>query len=347
MKHSPLRLTRLFSMHCASAILLSGSAAAGQMQRLELTDLVLDTIAVVDAGFTIPTDFALGPDGSLLIVDAGLTEVIRIDTAGSVVWRRGREGWRPGEFVLPYRVGFDGTAIHVLDMSGQLISRFTTEGQFISRYRLPFQFLQIDALVPFADGHLAVSGVADTPPPVGERAVHWFDADHEHVQSHGALPPARDPRKGARWGAGALIRDGDGLMYTRRLPYEIWRFDLRRREIERISVPFQFRYEVDDYIEIRETGTEIEFQTLRTAMEAPVNAFPLHTGAIAATRIDETGRYLDLIAADRRSVRSVRLSNEWKAVVAVASNGQLIWALGNDGSEYVLLALRVRGLVNP
>ena len=346
MKHLWLRST-LPIVHSACAVVLLASAAAGQMERLEFTDLAFDTIAIVDVGFAIPTDFALGPDASLLIVDAGLIEVIRVDTAGSVVWRRGGEGWRPGEFVLPYRVGFDGTAIHVLDMNGQLISRFTTDGQFVSRYRLPFQFLQVDALVPFPDGRLAVSGVADTPPPAGEHAVHWFGADHEHLRSHGALPPARDSRKRARWGAGALIRDQDGLVYTRRLPYEIWRFDLGGSEIERIGVPFQFRYEVDDYIEIRETGTQLEFQTVRTAMEAPVNAFPLRTGAIAASRVDAAGRHLDLIAADRRSVRSVRLPEEWKAIVAVDGDGQLIWALGDGGSEYVLLALRVRGLVNP
>lgn len=323
----------------------TASPVSCQMRRLELRGIVVDTIAVIDLDFAMPTGFATGPDGSLLVADAGLVEIMRIDTTGRMIWRRGREGRGPGEFGMPYRVGFDGREIHVLDISNHEISRFTPDGRFVSRYRLPFYFSQVDAIVPLPDGRLAISGVA--PPHISQRAIHVFDPQHEFVRSFGLLPPARDPRKGRGWGAGALVLDGQTLMFTRRLPYELSRFDVAGNEIERVIVPFQFRFEVDDYYEIRERGSTIQYTTLRTTREAPVNAFPLRDGAIVATRIDQGGRYLDLISADRSSVASWRMPADWRGIVAVFPDGERFWVVAESEMESVILALRVRGLVNP
>jgi hypothetical protein len=186
-----------------------------------------------------PADLAIGPDGGVVIADWGASELIKISAAGEVLWRAGKKGDGPGEFQVLTRVAVSPAGqIVAFDAGRQRVSWFTPAGEFLHSGYLPTRMRPLDDLVALPGGFIAISGV---PATIGRFAIRVFDAELEPVRAFAPLPEVEYDRTLFSWGAGAINVTAAGhLLYTRRLPHEIYEYSVDGEVIQRIEAPYDF-----------------------------------------------------------------------------------------------------------
>lgn len=116
------------------------------------------------------------PEGGFLVTDVQEAQVRRYDPSGRLLWRSGRRGQGPGEYVAPVsamRLG-DGT-IAVLDRSNR-VTLLSGDGEYIDSFQLPFA--RVSGMIP-VDGNTAlVRGLSDQ----GSELLHYLNLSTRTIE---------------------------------------------------------------------------------------------------------------------------------------------------------------------
>lgn len=281
----------------------------------------------------------MSPDGNVVTVDHVNARIVAFDADGRVRWRAGRRGRGPGEFNTPYRVDVrrDGSVL-VYDIGTSEVSVLSSTGSFVSRHRMPFPLTQVDQMLALDDGVL-VAGTT-THPGASEHGIHRlrFDGPElRHVGSFGALPTVRDPMVLQVWGAGALVRGSTGsIWYTRRIPYELYRFDVSGRQRAVIRPPFRTQGTPDDAVLIERDSRRTSFSRREARVEIPGPAWELPGGVLLVSRIAPGERYWDVFTVSGRYHGAFPLPAEWEAIAGYDEQRRVLWVIGTRADEPVL-----------
>jgi DNA-binding beta-propeller fold protein YncE len=146
-------------------------------------------IAEWTPGFYGPRRIAIGPDGSVYVVDQGHTRIVKFSLNGQVLTVWGSKGAADGQFDDPTSVAVDPTTdkVYVADPRNKRIQVFDSNGKFITKWIVPewgqpagFEDLAID----FKTGRLYASSV-------NMSAVLIFDLNGTKIGSLTPKPPDR------------------------------------------------------------------------------------------------------------------------------------------------------------
>jgi hypothetical protein len=265
----------------------------------------------------------------------------RSSPAGEVSWQSGRAGQGPGEFQGLYRVacGLDGR-VAAYDMTNQEVSWFTANGEYVDRGRLDTHIEFFDGMAVLSDGRLAVAGVS-----AGAHGIHVFDSELRHVESFGSLPPSRNPRALRYWGAGGMNLDASGnILYTLRVPYQIYVFSQHGQELSRLDAPFEMlRGPDDNYIETR-TSTGYKISANPEFVKRPLPAHDVGDGWLLAGRLDGPDAAIWDLFHDGRFVESFASPESWFFVAAVDRSRSLLYVQSTDeegNSEFLRVPYRL------
>lgn len=99
---------------------------------------------------------ALSPDGLLYTAHAGEATIRRWTMDGTPAGSVGRKGEGPGEFQVPYQVGFFGDSLWVWDAAGGRVSYFDQQGEFLgsvaARADVGWEVGPVLPIAPLRDG---------------------------------------------------------------------------------------------------------------------------------------------------------------------------------------------------
>lgn len=86
--------------------------------------------------FNLPTDVAIGPDGSIYVSDGyASARVVKFTGEGEFVLEWGQRGTGPGEFGLPHNLVTDSEGrVYVTDRDNQRIQVFDPDGEFLDQW---------------------------------------------------------------------------------------------------------------------------------------------------------------------------------------------------------------------
>lgn len=289
---------------------------------------------------------ALGPDGSLHVLDPTTSEVIRFDPTGTILARFGRKGGGPGEFMLPYRiaVGPDGT-IHVFDFASSELSHFDSSGHFRSRHRTPFLLSQVDRIEVLPGKQVAFSGIASGYRPAEQSGVHVFDDTLAYIGSFGPVPQARDKAVLLYWGAGGIsLTSQQEILYARRIPYEIYIYTARGSEVGRLVPGITLKGLPDDAFSLSGDERSSSIAASGVPVERPFTAFELSDDLILAGRSALGNRPAKWDILSRRTGRllqSLDAPPGARGVLAFDRKRGLLWVTGEVDLEPVILQYHV------
>ena len=153
-KYIPLpHLVRAFLLLALILIILPSTASGQETYRFERMWPTL----LQPWYFKYPQGIAVGPDGSIYIVDAGFCRIQKFTPDGQFIARWGNQGTGDGEFgyydpLGPSSIAVDGNGyVYVTDKYNNRIQRFTSDGVFLNKW----------GEVGYADGQfIAPSGIA-------------------------------------------------------------------------------------------------------------------------------------------------------------------------------------------
>ena len=324
----------------ALAVCLLPSAANGQGSfQLPGTDAVVSHFRPVgqDAALGRIIGGAVGPDGAVYVVDPTTAEVLRFDSDGRLVWRQGRRGQGPGEYLFPYRVaaGPDGR-VYVYDVEARRLSFVMHDGKYLDRRSLPYDFDLVDNLVVLPGGDIAVVGVLSRLPEAASYGVHLFDSDLRYLRSFGPLPVTRDSTLLRYWGAGGVSESSDGdIIYTRRNPYEIHRFDSTGYDIRVVRSPLLDGQFPEDLFHLTRNGDE---QTVSMSGDHAFMALPAHQfGRLVVTgRGSRKEKFFDVFGTDGELCGTAHWPAHLSGIIGVDHMRRLIWFVGEQDDAPVL-----------
>jgi hypothetical protein len=289
-------------------------------------------------------DAALGPDGSVYVVDFSNSRVVAFSPGGERRWSFGRRGRGPGEFQMPYRVDVrrDGT-VFVYDAGVGEVTTISPEGRMLQRYRLPFPLTQADNLVALDDLLLFSGTTADPTGSTG--AIHRFQMDGPELKyagSFGAVPVTRDPRVLQQWGAGALVRGSTGsIWYTRRVPYEVYRFTPSGRQRAVIRPPFRTRGTPDDAIRVEGGARRVTYTATDAIVETPGPAWELPGGVLLVTRVRGDEQFWDVFTVSGRYLGAHPVPDHWEIIAGYDATRGVLWVTGTQNDNTVLYRVPV------
>ncbi|HLM66143.1 MAG TPA: hypothetical protein VK358_01385 [Longimicrobium sp.] len=287
---------------------------------------------------------AVAPDGGVYALDYENARIVAFDAEGRHRWTVGRRGRGPGEFRSLYRadVRRDGT-LFIYDRGTHEVTAISPDGRIGDRYRMPFPLVQVDNLVALGD-QLLVSGTTADPTGTG-RGIHRFRLTRPELQytaSFGALPVARDPMVLQHWGAGSIARGSTGsIWYTRRLPYEVYRFDVTGRQRAVIRPPFRARGTPDDAIRIDRGERSTSFSDTGAEVEVPGSAWELPGGLLLVPRTSSRTRNLDVFTVSGRYRGSLPYPTHWDFIAGFDADRRVLWVAGTQADEPVLYRVPV------
>ena len=87
--------------------------------------------------FNLPTDIAVGNDGSFYVSDGyGNSRVIKFSKEGKYIFEWGKKGNKPGEFNTPHGIDLDLSGnIYVADRDNNRIQKFDNNGIFLKEWK--------------------------------------------------------------------------------------------------------------------------------------------------------------------------------------------------------------------
>lgn len=304
------------ALFCAFALLWVSPVAVCAQQ----FDLRTDRMSNATEGLTLgqPIDLSIAPNGDLVIVDLFDRTLTRVSNGGAVRWKVGRSGEGPGEFRLPYRAAVGPQdSIIVFDASSKEISWFDADGSYARRKRLPLPMSAVDKVALLEDGHVVVVGFVPSGPGA-EFGIHVFTPDLAHIRSFGPVPPVSERRTLASWGVGGLDVTPEGnLLYTRRVPYEIYSFGVDGQRIGMLGPGAMEASPDDSYVESRSQG-RIRMGHGSKFVPRPIPAMALGGGWILGGLLkDEELARWDVFGPDGRLLQELSPPNGWRAAAAV------------------------------
>lgn len=272
-----------------------------QAQSIQLADdyVSIDRPQVIDLGEQSWIDAAAFPNGDLVVADMFTGMLSRIGRSGERRWTVGHGGEGPGEFRRLYRVGVGpGDIVIAYDLERRDVSVFTGDGEFINRVRLEAIFRQVDSILMPSPGMFIVSGTCPIGSPQEDYAVHVFDAKGHYERSFGPLPETEQREILGYWGAGMLRRTVTGdILYTRRLPYEVYRYSPTGELKSVTNVAVRITGHPEDRYEITRNGPSGAFRIQRTQERVtyPIATVAIGDGLLLTSRSDGQDRYLTLV----------------------------------------------------
>lgn len=302
-------------------------------------DLVLGAIAAA----------TVAPDGGLLLLDYSNFSLIRIGSDGKFLWRTGQRGKGPGDFERPLRVAArDGGGAAVYDAGLQTVSFFDQKGRFEGSGRLNVDFAQVDDILIPADSSLVIiSGVVrpltGAPEDALKHGVHIFDRRLRHIRSFAPLPDASDPAVLPFWGAGFVSLTSFGLWYVRKLPYELYGFDLQGSQLRKQVVRPNLVHRPDDFLSFSKKPEHgIEGVTVRrTRKDVPAPARPVEIGNYVLTGLvgrAPEAKSLDIVhIATGRVLASTPMPAGWLHIVGYHQPLSLLWVVAETDAGHVLI----------
>jgi DNA-binding beta-propeller fold protein YncE len=125
---------------------------------------------LADEPFNMPSDAAVGPDGSLYVLDGVRHRVVVFDAEGVLKSQFGTRGSEPGQFLFPLGIAAapDGN-IYVADSGNHRFQIFTSDGQPLSSIPLP------------ATESSAPPDPTDVVVDAARQRVYIADNDNHHV----------------------------------------------------------------------------------------------------------------------------------------------------------------------
>lgn len=289
-------------------------------------------------------DAAAFANGDLAIADMYTGTLVRVGRDNDPRWRIGGEGEGPGEFGRLYRVSVGpGDKVVAFDLERREVSFFSGKGVFLHRVRLNLPFRQVDSVLMPSDSLLIVSGTTGLESAVADYAIHLFDAEGSHISSFGPLPATDQREVLAYWGAGIVRLAGNGeLLYTRRLPYEVYRFSANGEliGITAIDVPTTGRPE--DRYNITRNGPRGAYHVQRTdaVITYPIATVDIGDGMLLSSRWEsDERRFLTLIEEGGSVLADLRLDRGEGILLDAASDAGVIW-LSDSSSGFKKVLLR-------
>lgn len=328
------RLGRIGRMTVTVTGLWSALSGAAEAQQDVSVSLAWDSVSVAAGGdaLGIPLSAAADAEGNLLVANMAGHLVMKFDREGSQLWTSGGQGDGPGEYQLLYRVAvaLDGR-VFALDFNRHDLTELSPEGEFIQRVRLPFRFTQIDALAVLDDGSICITGITRWTDDPMKQSVHVFDADLRHLRSFGPVPVASEDWILQRWGAGAAsVTKGGDILFTRRLPYEVYRFtaggSLRSKTPELLATDLG---PDDAYVRTRD-GARTTYSTSGKDVLRPHAAFETAEGWLLVGRSRGAERHIDLIDPNGRLGASIPMPPDWRSISAIDTDRNWIWVKGEQ-----------------
>lgn len=320
-----LRLILFLFMSVAMSSHL-GLSSPRQTSQPEPLTLGPATPITVNANLAQPIDSAVDRDGNILIADFIDRKIVKLSPSGTVLWESGRRGEGPGEFNTLYRLAVANGRIGALDVARQDISWLTSDGDYVDRVRLPFRLMPIDKLLMHPNGHIVICGVSQHPAALGS-AVHVFDEALRHLTSFGPLPPVEEERSLRFWGAGGCSVSADGdILYSRKIPYEIYRFSLEGTLQALIERPYAFSKTPDDgYVERRSNNGRVSISRAPDFVPRPWTAQELrHDWLVAGIRTETDEGFWDIFHSGKL-VKTIPGPNEWPQVILVDRTHQVLY----------------------
>lgn len=139
----------------------------------------------VGAIFNYPWGIAVGPDGSIYVVDTDNHCIQKLDSNGNFITKWGSFGWGDGQFYYPNSIalGSDGS-VYVADTENHRIQKFDSSGTFVRTWGAEGsgngQFYQPSGIAISSDGYVYV---ADT----GNGRVQKFDSNGRFISMWGGF----------------------------------------------------------------------------------------------------------------------------------------------------------------
>lgn len=327
------------------------NSAAAQMLEVPWITLRSDTVGH-DLVLGALAGATVAPDGGLFLLDYSNFSLIRIGSDGKLLWRTGQRGKGPGDFERPLRVAArdDGGAA-VYDAGLQTVSFFDKNGRFERSGRLEISFAQLDDILISDSGQIVISGVVrpltEAPRDVAKYGVHIFDGRLRHVRSFAPLPDASDPAVLPFWGAGHVSLTSFGLWYVRKLPYELYGFDLEGNQKSMHKVRRNLAHRPDDFLSFSTKPEHgIEGVTVRrTRKDVPAPTRPIEIGNYVLTGlVGSTALAKSIDVVDRetgRVVVSTLMPDGWLYIIGFHAPLSVLWILSETDHGLVLLRQKI------
>lgn len=238
-------------------------------------------------------------DGTFLIADYSNGVVWRTGEDGKVRLSYGRGGGGPGEFRMLYRVAAGPAgSVYAFDASPAAVSIFTASGAFVMRRELSLMLKSVGSFVVLPGGGVGLTGVAVRGGTYSDSAVHAFDDSLRHLRSFGPVPVTLNPQVLQWWGAGGLSISRRGtLLFTRRLPYEVYEYSADGNGIRVIQAPFTSLGSPDEALTVTETDHATRVERRPGAVTVPITAYELSDGTILSGRVRGDSTTFDLFSS--------------------------------------------------
>jgi hypothetical protein len=246
------------------------------------------------------------PDGHLLVADASVNTIWRIDSAGKVVQALGRRGPGPGELVSLYRIArtVDG-AILALDIVSNSVTRFGSDGRYEGRFELPIRLKAVGGFQVSPQGLVVISGTAVRAGRFSDSAVHVFDDSLNHLRSFGPMPVVRSKEVLEWWGTGGISLTQEGtILFTRRIPYEIYEYQADGTLVRMVAAPYKDLGSPDAAVLVTHENHATNMRRVAGAASPPITAIRLPTGDMLGGRIVGESVVFDLFDANGRLTAS-------------------------------------------
>ena len=335
-----------------SGVVAPVNSTAAQLPKVPWVTLRSDTIGH-DLLLGAIAAATVAPDGGLFLLDYSNFTLLRIGSDGKFLWQTGKRGRGPGDFERPLRVAArDGGGAAVYDAGLQTVSFFDQKGRFERSGRLEIDFAQVDDVLIPGDSLVIISGVVRSltgaPGEASKHGVHIFDGRLRHIRSFAPLPDASDPAVLPFWGAGHASLTSFGLWYVRKLPYELYAFDLQGNQQRMHEVRRNLVHRPDDFLSFSTKPEHgIEGVTVRrTRKDVPAPARPVEVGNYVLTglmgRTPET-KSLDVVhTTTGRVVASTPMPAGWLHIVGYHRPLSLLWIVAETEAGHVLLRQTIR-----
>ena len=106
--------------------------------------------------FNLPTDIAVGDDGSFYVSDGyGNSRVVKFSPIGKYIKAWGTYGNKPGEFIIPHGIAIDQrNTIYVADRQNNRVQLFDTSGNFLRELKNDVEVEQLPSIAIDKANHL-------------------------------------------------------------------------------------------------------------------------------------------------------------------------------------------------